>query len=608
MTLVSHTGFRLAAAAALVVPAVGQNIGPSTSVVPYVLPSRTGVTTTSILTVDDPTSTIGGYRMVGIPDGLGAFAGPTSGSLTLLMNHELSNTAGIVRANGFAGSFVSRWEIQTGTFAVTSGRDFSLSPTDMNWSSQAPRALSRFCSADLALPSAFRFGDLGTDARIFTNHEESGIEGTAWAHIATGSATNQAWELPALGRFSGENAVPCPFAQSKTLVMGLDDTTPGQLYLYVGTKTSTGNDIERAGLTNGVLYGVKVPGVADETRATPIHSTFEMANLGSQIGVTGATLDANSIAAGVTRFLRPEDGCWDARPGHQNTFYFVTTDTVTASGGRSRLYRLVFTDITQPELGGTIDALLTGTEGGEMFDNVCIDGRGRILIQEDVGNNARLGRIWLYDTASASFGEICTANPSFFQSGAANFITTDEEASGVIDAEALLGAGWFLFDMQAHRNIGGELVENGQLLALYVPTDITMPQGVDTIGRSADGCDGPVLVSVRAVPSVGNANFALSCVNAPASAAGAVVLGGAALPSPIPFLGVSFWLDPTAVFLTLGLASNASGSTSLPLPIPVSAAPGYTLDGQFVWISPTSPAPCPPLGLVASNAVSVQIQ
>src|SRR5262245_55522130 len=48
----------------LAVPAFAQNIGPSTSTSPYVLPTRPGVTTTSILTVGDAVS---GYKMVGIP-------------------------------------------------------------------------------------------------------------------------------------------------------------------------------------------------------------------------------------------------------------------------------------------------------------------------------------------------------------------------------------------------------------------------------------------------------------------------------------------------------------------------------------------------------------
>jgi hypothetical protein len=44
-------------------------LGPSTTTEPYLVPNVPGVKFTSILTVGD---NIDGYRMVGIPDGLGA--------------------------------------------------------------------------------------------------------------------------------------------------------------------------------------------------------------------------------------------------------------------------------------------------------------------------------------------------------------------------------------------------------------------------------------------------------------------------------------------------------------------------------------------------------
>src|SRR4029453_15779367 len=89
----------LAAAPGASVPAM---IGPSSSTEPYLLPSITGAKTVSILTVGD---SVDGYRMVGIPDGLGAFR-TGHGEFTLLMNHEIAN-AGIPRAHARNGAFVS---------------------------------------------------------------------------------------------------------------------------------------------------------------------------------------------------------------------------------------------------------------------------------------------------------------------------------------------------------------------------------------------------------------------------------------------------------------------------------------------------------------------
>ena len=82
--------------------AMGQTntTGPSSSQDPYMRGVVAGVNTVSLLTVGD---SIGGYRMGGIPDGIGAFDNG-DGSFTLMMSHELTSTSGIVRAHGQRGA------------------------------------------------------------------------------------------------------------------------------------------------------------------------------------------------------------------------------------------------------------------------------------------------------------------------------------------------------------------------------------------------------------------------------------------------------------------------------------------------------------------------
>jgi hypothetical protein len=58
------------------------------------------------------------YRMAGIPEGLGAFDNG-DGTITVLMNHELTATAGVSRTHGGTGAFVSRWQISSGIIEVT---------------------------------------------------------------------------------------------------------------------------------------------------------------------------------------------------------------------------------------------------------------------------------------------------------------------------------------------------------------------------------------------------------------------------------------------------------------------------------------------------------
>jgi secreted PhoX family phosphatase len=445
----------------------------SSSQSPYLLPTVAGGKFTSILTAGDE---VGGYKMAGIPDGLGAYDN-NNGTFTVLMNHEIPATSGVVRAHGSTGAYVSKWIVNKSDLSVVSGSDLIKNVNIWNagkfttYNAANPStsaAFGRFCSADLPPVSAFynSVTGAGSQERIFLNGEEAGTEARAFAHIATGTNAGTSYELPGMGKFSWENAVASPTASDKTVVVGLDDATPGQVYVYIGTKTKTGTEVEKAGLVNGKLYGVAVAGLTSEVSASiPAANTgFSMVDLGDVKDSTGASLERRSTALGVTKFLRPEDGAWD--PNNLRDFYFVTTNSFTAP---SRMWRLRFNDAKQPELGGTITAVLDGTEGPKMMDNMGIDNYGHILLQEDVGNNVHLGKVWQYTIATDQVKLVATHDSSRFTTGAPNFLTLDEESSGVIDMQAILGAGMFLMTDQAHYSIPGEIYEGGQLLAFFNP-------------------------------------------------------------------------------------------------------------------------------------------
>ncbi len=82
-------------------------------------------------------------------------------------------------------------------------------------------------------------------------------------------------------------------------------------------------------------------------------------------------------------------------------------------------------------------------------------------------------------------------NPRFFDPTILNnsdFITQDEESSGIIDAGDILERGWFLLDVQAHKlSSDAELVEGGQLLALVVDPRIGRNDDDDDSGRGEEG-------------------------------------------------------------------------------------------------------------------------
>jgi hypothetical protein len=495
------TPLAAAGASALATPeasARGLAKGPSTSVEPYLAPSIVGARTVAILTVGEAAAN--GYRMVGIPDGLGAFrSGPKE--FTLLMNHEITAGApGIVRAHGSNGAFVSRWTIDAGTLKVVDGRDLTTSASDVHqWDvasgtyRQGTVQWQRHCSGDLAAPSAYYARGRGTRDRIYLNGEEIN-EGRAWARVVTGPHAGEAWQLPRLGRFAYENAVACPCPQEKTIVICTDDSSAStgrlpnlgsEVYVYIGTKQDGGHPIEQAGLTNGSLYGLTISvdgnaveeesdlyGLGSATTGYIGKGRFGLHNLGDVSALSGMELEAQSNAGGVARLQRCEDGAWDPRKKHQNDFYFVTTASITTN---CRLWRLRFDDIENPEAGGTIEILLRGDEGHRMLDNVAIDGLGRILMDEDPGGNNRVAKIWLYAIDTRELIQVAAHNPKFFDpdSKRPEFVTNDEESSGIIDAAEILGEGWFLLDVQSHKaSADPELVEGGQLLALWVDPEV----------------------------------------------------------------------------------------------------------------------------------------
>jgi hypothetical protein len=498
-------------------PLSAQQVGPSTTIDPYVLPSMAGVETTSILTVGDLPAK-DGYRMVGIPDGAGALR--NGNNFTMLVSHELGAAQGVVRGHGSKGAFVSRWTIDRDNLEVLTGEDLTQSANDVsNWDAganayvQGTTDWDRLCSADLAEEAAYRHRNLGTRDRLFLNGEELNQGGRAWARVATGPNTGDAWELPRMGKMAYENVVASPYRQNKTVVVALDDadldTTPGaadfpsEVYVYIGTKQNGGHPVEKAGLTNGKLYGVKVS-LDDGTLVTEESNDFglgnsgtgyigggkfelvELGNNGDVSNFSGRDLQDAANAADIFHMRRVEDGAWDPRRSRKGDFYFLTTGDINTN---SRLWRLRFDDIEHPEQGGTIEIILKGDEGHRMLDNMTIDGCGRVLMQEDPGGNARLAKIWLYGIQSGSLIEVAHHNPKFFDPAqVGTFLTNNEEASGIIDATSILGKGWFLMDVQAHFNIGDpELVEGGQLLAMFVDRDIQCERdGDDDDDRNGD--------------------------------------------------------------------------------------------------------------------------
>ena len=458
--------------------------GPSSSQTPYLVRLKSGVVTKSVLTTGDA---VDGYRMAGIPDGLGAFDNG-DGTFTVLMTHEIPNTAGVVRAHGGRGAFVSKWTVDKETLQVRHGEDlvkrvYRWDTTNSQWeqipSGSALLSLSRLCSADLPVGAFYDAASgLGTRQRVFMNGEETGLEGRGFGTVVTGPDAGNTYDLPWLGRFSWENSVAQPGAGTRTVVAGLHDASGGQVYFYVGSKKDAGTDVEKAGLTGGNLYGIKVDGVSTEADTTTLaggSANFSLVRLGDVSQLTGAQLDALSKSSGVSGLNRPEDGSWD--PSDPRNFYFNTTAAFT---GISRIWKLRFSDPSNV-LDGGVATIETGSSpfdpakpnaeqaGPRMLDNMTVNEHGQVISLEDTGNNAYVAGVYQYDPGTGNLARIAEHDRARFEVGSPEFITQDEESSGVIPAP-FLGRGKYLIDVQNHKpSSDPELVEGGQLLLLQIP-------------------------------------------------------------------------------------------------------------------------------------------
>ena len=239
---------------------------------PYVLSTTNAASITSLLTVDDQARPDKSVDIVGIPDGLGAFA--KDGKVVPYMNHELAGGAGAVNDHGEKGAFVSRNVIDPATGRVQSTTDLiqDVSYCDYTSGSYAAAsptgtftaAFNRFCSGSLTDPSVLAGpGDsqYGYDGQVYLGNEENGDPGRSFGITADGLAT----QLPRLGLFSWENTLVADTGNRTTVVLGTEDSANGQLRIYAGKKEKSGSAMTRAGLTTGTLH---VLDLADQSIST----------------------------------------------------------------------------------------------------------------------------------------------------------------------------------------------------------------------------------------------------------------------------------------------------------------------------------------------------
>jgi len=481
--------------------------------------------------------TIGGVMWPGTPDGIGVLKA-ADGKITVFVNHEFSSSDAVAktvsRANGAAaGATVSAVNLNGDATGVTAFRDvvssvkfwdyatksYGSTPTaptgaaalDSYGGAQHSKVLNRFCSSSMAQPGDFAAKVTGKDGKVTTygytgavylTGEEGGDESRGFAMNNEGELV----QIPRFGLAGWETFVNSPTSGRTTVIMGNEDNsaTNSQLWMYVGEKTTSGTWYEKAGLTNGQAY---VASVVDAPTDAAYRTKYGKGS-GAIVNFNPIDTTANGVAQNAaamsvgTALSRVEDGSFD--PMNPNDYYFVTTEsnknagatkpnpaepTISRDGGA--LWRLRFADVSKPLNGAILTMLLDGSEAPYLSkpDNITVDKSGNVLIQEDPGGNDHVARMVSYRISDGKVGQVAKFKDVYFAKGGAQFITNDEESSGVTDVTDFLRKGasdknsYYLLDAQVHAPISAArpdltaaqkaslstAIEGGQLLLLTIP-------------------------------------------------------------------------------------------------------------------------------------------
>jgi hypothetical protein len=471
-----------------------------TDQLPYAISTYPGVTLQALLSVGDTvartsTGTLDGYRLTGLPDGMGAYR-DEQGQIHLFLNHEfgdgrdgIQSTIPVVGEPGIKGAYVSEFILDPTNGNVVSG-DLAFDeakqwdPTTetfidrtAQWRDLATDAwkFAKFCSGFLGGPESGL-----TDRIYFTGEEDGGSDPTfdSLGGQTVVVAGGVAYALPQMGHFQRENGVVIPTADaSKTYVLLPEDrrTLDSQLYLWAGTKVPDDpNPIVRNGLTNGDLYVFAADNPKVEGEA--------------QFGIGNGNLPGKWIkipqnialgpekeledwvqAAKAFDFVRVEDAATSTYEA--GVLYFASTGNGNPVPGNpnpyGRLYEMRFDNPVNPLDGAGLTALIQAKNLYEPViqpDNMAMDIQGNLIIQENINNESRgqgpfttgEGRIWSYNTKTGDIVELAELSqlpaepiwPTTIPKNPAPGGTW--ESSGVIDVSNFYGQGSWLFDVQAN--------------------------------------------------------------------------------------------------------------------------------------------------------------
>ena len=494
---------------AAVIAASAAGASGATSIKPYVEPIGGDYEIEPLFSVDDKVPLEGGtpgqqYRMVGIPDGLGAHPNG-DGTTTLYMNHELpfeQLSEPVVGGVKNRGTIISRWTLDAAGNPLSGRRAYDTVWQENTLIGPAPavgnatRSLSRFCSGFLAGRRH------GFDRPIYLTGEEEQTAANSFDGLGSQSVAvldNELHALPRMGRFAKENTVVQPGHGTRTVAFPTEDGPPtldSQLYMYVGKKDHSkgASALSRNGLDTGSLYVFRSFDSARNSertfRAGSVEGEWvEIPNAGS---MSATQLEAEADAVGAMTFVRPEDAAFNPRNKHE-LFLNTTGSSSGADDGVNELGRLYSLqlhpgNVLKPaRLTIVYNADTVVAQGGDIAispDNLDAS-RRYLMINEDgttesravMASKGRDGSIWRFELSGKDV-------PGVDVSTATRVAQLDPpgrdgvpvgpgvwETSGIIDTSRIFGADTWVSDVQAHPPTtapGGPTVtvEDGQLFLM----------------------------------------------------------------------------------------------------------------------------------------------
>ena len=461
-------------------PAHAAPPGFDTSAPAAAVPLASGVKIDPLLTAGD---VIGGFQATGVFDGIGFYrSSPTR--VELLVDHELANKTRSPNATDNFDSRLTHLQL-TNNARVASG-DYVLNGNEgFVW----------FCSGNLTV--------LDGTPWFFTGEEDQDhFSPRGGTTIAVNASDRSSYRvLNHFGFFAHEQELPVTGLDRAAFVLPEDNpggllagtTIPNISQLYGYTAADWSGALDGTGqLGVWVPDGTFADGNAstnDIHKGETLNGHFEPLDQATD-NANASALEQAAQAKGAFDFVRLEDAVRSrTEPG---VVYFSDTGRKGRETVRGRVYKLALNpqDPTQAQLSVVLD----GDAGDPIINPDNLEATSKALvIQEDRNSEHRFvagtsgsllkpgespySLMQVYDLKTQQLRVV--ARPDTAPSLIAARGQGDWETSGLTDASALYGRGWFFFDVQMHHTTVGQpdstltpnstTGESGQLARIFIP-------------------------------------------------------------------------------------------------------------------------------------------